>query len=423
MDENRLKTAAAALRLNIRRGHRRAGFRNFDGIPLLAPAPGTDLLENVDATADELLAYLSWLATRAAVDAAAVERAATLGLACEMGMHEINSEFHAARTALENAASALKAAPGSARDAGQAGADGTKALGEISHAIGSIERLRSNFAFFTGLKYPAEPLTGRDVMDVLVRMFGRYMEADGVALTATDGFLGTRMPLHGAAALPVFLNLVRNAWYWCRTTDRPRAIRLDAREVTLPPFDPESEVEEDRIPRTSHVITIGDSGPGVPDGMRENIFKPYQTGRGSSGIGLYLCRRALAQRSCAIDLNPEPSPLGGAEFRIGPAEVIDPVPVADPTHRADLLSGALAILSMLSEERSRDVLRIHAETYGDLMREALRIRIEGAADDLDHRLGIAAGLVSRALDGEPVLAQALERLAPAEAHTAMPTSP
>ncbi len=62
-------------------------------------------------------------------------------------------------------------------------------------------------------------------------------------------------------------------------------------------------------------ITVGDSGPGVPDGLREKIFEPFFTTKSSgTGLGLSISRRIVAEHGGEIEVGR--SPLGGAEFRI-----------------------------------------------------------------------------------------------------------
>jgi len=63
------------------------------------------------------------------------------------------------------------------------------------------------------------------------------------------------------------------------------------------------------------VVRIGDSGPGVPDKIRNRIFEPFYTTRAQgTGIGLAFSRRVMESMGGLIELGA--SPLGGAEFRI-----------------------------------------------------------------------------------------------------------
>ena len=67
---------------------------------------------------------------------------------------------------------------------------------------------------------------------------------------------------------------------------------------------------EDRI-----VLTVSDTGPGVPDELRADIFDPFFTTRSNgSGIGLSLTHRIITDHGGAIMVDR--SVLGGAEFRV-----------------------------------------------------------------------------------------------------------
>jgi signal transduction histidine kinase len=69
-------------------------------------------------------------------------------------------------------------------------------------------------------------------------------------------------------------------------------------------------VVEDRIN-----IRVMDSGPGIPEEIRDKIFNPfYTTKHDSTGIGLSLCTRIVNDhRGTMRVLESEP---GGAEFSV-----------------------------------------------------------------------------------------------------------
>jgi signal transduction histidine kinase len=64
-------------------------------------------------------------------------------------------------------------------------------------------------------------------------------------------------------------------------------------------------------------LTVSDTGPGIPDSLRENIFDPFFTtkpeGEGT-GLGLYLCRSIAREHGGEIAV--ESPPGGGAIFRV-----------------------------------------------------------------------------------------------------------
>ncbi|MCP4606288.1 MAG: hypothetical protein GY847_38220 [Proteobacteria bacterium] len=64
------------------------------------------------------------------------------------------------------------------------------------------------------------------------------------------------------------------------------------------------------------VLTLGDSGPGIPEYMREKIFEPFFTTREhGSGLGLAVVRRNLSHDRATISVRE--SKYNGAEFEIG----------------------------------------------------------------------------------------------------------
>jgi signal transduction histidine kinase len=95
------------------------------------------------------------------------------------------------------------------------------------------------------------------------------------------------------ALLQVFLNLARNS---------ERATRLTA--------NPRFTVRAATQPNTVN-ITVLDNGPGVVD--PDQLFKPFRSTAGGSGLGLYMSRATL--RACGGDLWYE-SRDGGACFQI-----------------------------------------------------------------------------------------------------------
>ena len=63
------------------------------------------------------------------------------------------------------------------------------------------------------------------------------------------------------------------------------------------------------------VIRVGDSGSGVPEGLRDKVFDPFYTTKSDgTGIGLSLCRRIIDDHQATLTV--EESAWGGAEFVI-----------------------------------------------------------------------------------------------------------
>jgi len=96
----------------------------------------------------------------------------------------------------------------------------------------------------------------------------------------------------------VILNLITNAAEAMKKMDGAKRI-----EVT-------SSMQGNRI-----IITVGDSGPGVPSHLRPKIFDPFYTTKdGSTGIGLSLSQRIIADHGGSLGVST--GKWGGAEFKI-----------------------------------------------------------------------------------------------------------
>jgi PAS domain S-box-containing protein len=78
-------------------------------------------------------------------------------------------------------------------------------------------------------------------------------------------------------------------------------------------------------------VSVADSGPGVPEGLRNKIFDPFFTTRKEgTGIGLAITQKILSEHGGSVRVGK--SHLGGALFTIGlPAAGTGKIPGADPT--------------------------------------------------------------------------------------------
>lgn len=76
------------------------------------------------------------------------------------------------------------------------------------------------------------------------------------------------------------------------------------------------EISFGRLPGNRRpYLEVADSGPGIPEALREQIFEPFATGRnGGSGLGLFISRELCECNRAA--LIHEPRPGQGSIFRI-----------------------------------------------------------------------------------------------------------
>lgn len=109
------------------------------------------------------------------------------------------------------------------------------------------------------------------------------------------------------AAYTVLLNGIKNAIESLARVSQPGQVR-----VTAAFLSPESDTGRPRA-----LLTIADDGPGVPhDIARADPFKPRITSKpGGLGIGLALCREAVAEVGGDLALLNNPAPTPGAHLR------------------------------------------------------------------------------------------------------------
>ena len=95
-----------------------------------------------------------------------------------------------------------------------------------------------------------------------------------------------------------FLNLIQNAGRALQAQKKDKKIRAITRTLA-----------------NSIIVTISDSGPGVPDEIKEKIFDPFfTTNSDGSGIGLSIAGRIVADHNGT--LTQSTGSLGGARFEV-----------------------------------------------------------------------------------------------------------
>jgi len=96
----------------------------------------------------------------------------------------------------------------------------------------------------------------------------------------------------------VILNLINNAVDAMKNQDAPK--RIEVKTVA----------KGDRV-----LVSVSDSGPGVPLRLRKKIFDPFYTTKdNSTGIGLSVCHRIVHDHGGALRVST--SRWGGAEFQV-----------------------------------------------------------------------------------------------------------
>jgi signal transduction histidine kinase len=97
-----------------------------------------------------------------------------------------------------------------------------------------------------------------------------------------------------------FSNLLRNAVEACAGASRVPIVSIDAE------LDPQQHTS---------IVTIDDSGPGIPPEARERVFQPFfTTKRSGTGLGLALVQKIIVFHNGRVTVSA--SALGGASLRV-----------------------------------------------------------------------------------------------------------
>lgn len=214
---------------------------------------------------------------------------AQLGMAIEIISHEFGAAIRSVRSGLRS----LKA-----------WADVNQELMSLYQGIrGSFDHLDGYLTLFTPLQRrlyrKAVVIHGWEIHEFLNNLFGQRVARHNVELTSTDAFAKATVTGYPSSFYPVFVNLVDNAIYWLAGQNErlERRIQLDA---------------------VGNGFRISDSGPGIHDRDRDDIFEIGFTRKpGGRGMGLHISRATL--REAGYDLILETSgPERGATFLITP---------------------------------------------------------------------------------------------------------
>jgi PAS domain S-box-containing protein len=177
-----------------------------------------------------------------------------------------------------------------------------KAKGIISELQSASNRIESVIRRVMDFSKPGEPKLMRIDINQPIRNAVNFssvvLRKTGITLNVS---LAEGLPLCYADSQlieQVILNLITNAKEAMKNTVSEKKINVA------------SSARNDCI-----IVTISDSGPGVPLYIRKKIFDPfYTTKEGNTGIGLSMCYRVVADHGGSLSVNDSDS--GGAEFRI-----------------------------------------------------------------------------------------------------------
>jgi C4-dicarboxylate-specific signal transduction histidine kinase len=222
-------------------------------------------------------------------------RLATLGLIIDVVLHEGRTPV----AAISNETALAK------RDVERAGDKAVdpqvllKRLSIITQQTEVLSTLFKRLAPFSGRKRgrPAE-IAIEEVLSDACALFGKRITELHVEMRLPSG--RTLVTADQAEMQQIFVNLLDNSLYWLEKVPQDR--RTIAIEVSLRPGE--------------LVILFSDSGPGVPEDVRDRIFDPYfSTKPDGVGLGLTIAGETAAEYDGALEL-VSGGRLSGATFRV-----------------------------------------------------------------------------------------------------------
>ena len=163
--------------------------------------------------------------------------------------------------------------------------DSTACVDKIRRAADRLDRIVGDvLSFARDTRVHAVPTTAREIFDIAVADCEGVLAKESVAIRCeVDG--ACELGADSALVAQAVSNLVRNAVEAMRGATL-REITLAAREARLRTAD--------GIRRGFVVLSIEDTGPGIPAEARERIFNPFFTTREEgTGLGLAIVHRIV----------------------------------------------------------------------------------------------------------------------------------
>jgi len=229
------------------------------------------------------------------------ERLAALGQLSAGLAHEIRNPLGVIRGSAEMLTQKLQASDELAREL----------AGYISTEVNRLSALVTEFLDF------ARPLHAQRHPTDLIALLDRVLEIVAVRFNAKpEAAKPVRVERHYASGLPLvpldeslceqaFLNLVQNAYEAMQDHDKDHGgtLRVEVRPITS------------KDDRQGVQLRLSDTGPGVPEKLREEIFNPFVTTKKTGvGLGLSIVSKIVDGHHGTIHVDN--GPAGGAVFTL-----------------------------------------------------------------------------------------------------------
>src|SRR5271169_4381253 len=255
----------------------------------------------------ETLAETNRRLEQAQAEARRSERLAALGQLSAGLAHEIRNPLGVIKGSAEMLTQKLQASDELAREL----------AGYISTEVNRLSALVTEFLDFArplhAQPHPADLVA---LLDRVLQIVAERFAAKQSSAQATGN--AVRVERHYASGLPLvqleeslceqaFLNLVQNAYEAMQDGDQGGRLRVGVLQVSVQPA-----TQNDR---EGVELRLADTGPGVPEELREEIFNPFVTTKKTGvGLGLSIVSKIVDGHHGSIHV--ENGPEGGAVFTL-----------------------------------------------------------------------------------------------------------
>jgi len=250
----------------------------------------------------ERLAETNRRLEQAQAEARRSERLAALGQLSAGLAHEIRNPLGVIKGSAEMLTQKLQASDALAREL----------AGYISAEVNRLSALVTEFLDFArplhAQPHPADLVALLDrVLQIVAERFAAKQsgtQATGKAVRVERHYASglPAVPLDESLCEQAFLNLVQNAYEAMQDKDHGGTLRVEVQPAT------ENE-------REGVELRLADTGPGVPDELREEIFNPFVTTKKTGvGLGLSIVSKIVDGHHGSIHV--ENAPEGGAVFTL-----------------------------------------------------------------------------------------------------------
>jgi signal transduction histidine kinase len=249
------------------------------------------------------------------------EKLAALGTLLANVAHELNNPLAVATMQLDNL-----------QEAWGTGA-WTEDIAVLRQAVDRCTSVVQSFLALARQQAPTRQVVVLNaVIDDVLVLVRHALEADGI--TVQLHLADDLMPLWADANQlhHVVSNLLTNAHDALRLTAPPRELTLTTAAT---------------IDRTQVLLTVTDTGPGIPEDLQRRIFEPFFTTksqRGGSGLGLPLCRSIVEGHHGSIRLTSRPGQGTTVHIALPATAPKVPAPEAAPEPAAPASAPGGAVL-------------------------------------------------------------------------------